>query len=91
MTVHLILAGLAALAVAVALVLVSPTRKCVRCKGERVTRHRLTKRLMGCPRCKGTGRHYRRSAVLLARLRWSITAGLHDMAAEREARKEVNR
>ena len=91
MTVHLILAGLAALAVWVLLVLASPLRKCVRCKGERVTRHRITKRLMGCPRCRGTGQHYRRGAVLVSRLRWSVTAGLRDMAAERQARKEVNR
>ena len=59
--------------VAVVVVLASPTRTCPRCKGKRVTRNRLTKRRIGCPRCQGTGRHYRRGAVLLHRLRWSIT------------------
>jgi hypothetical protein len=72
MTAHLILAGLAIVAIAVLVVLVSPTRQCIRCKGERVTRHRLTKRLMGCPRCKGTGRHYRRGATLVHRFAWTI-------------------
>jgi len=79
---HLILAALAALAVAVVVVLASPTRRCTRCKGERVTRNRLTKRLMGCPRCRGTGRHYRRGAIRLHRLRWSITAEIRDNREE---------
>jgi len=70
--VHLILAVLAITAVTVLVLLVSPTRRCRRCKGERVTRHRLTKRLMGCPRCKGTGRHYRRGATLVHRFGWTI-------------------
>ncbi len=79
--------ALVGLAVCVLVVLASPTRACVRCKGERVTRHRLTNRLMGCPRCKSTGRHYRHGAVLLHRLRWSITAELRDMSARRAALK----
>ena len=62
MTAHLILAGLAITAAAV---LVSPTRRCLRGKGQRVTRHRLTNRLMGCPGCRGTGRYYRRGAILV--------------------------
>jgi hypothetical protein len=88
MIAHLILAALALLASQVLLVLASPTRRCFRCKGARVTRSRITKRLMGCPRCKGTGRTYRRGAVLLHRLRWSITAELREMAAERRTRRE---
>jgi hypothetical protein len=83
MILHLILAGIGGLAVAVLVVLASPTRKCVRCRGERVTRHRLTKRLMGCPRCRGTGRHYRRGAILLHRLRWSVRAELAEIRDRR--------
>lgn len=82
LTAALIGFGLGGLAVVV--VLASPTRKCARCKGERVTRNRLTRRLMGCPRCRGTGRHYRRGAILLHRLRWSITAELRDHFRDRE-------
>ena len=88
MILQLILAGIVVLAVAVGVVLASPTRSCVRCKGKRVTRRRVTKRLVGCPRCKGTGRHYRHGAILLHRLRWSITAELRDMADRRRERTE---
>lgn len=84
---HLALAVVVVLAVAVIVVLASPTRTCKRCKGKRVSRGRLTGRLTGCPRCRGTGRHYRRGAVLLHRLRWSITAELRAAAAERQERR----
>jgi hypothetical protein len=90
MIIHLTLAALAILAGWVAIVLASPTRRCARCKGERVTRNRLTKRLMGCPRCKSTGRHYRRGAVLMHRLKWSVLAELRRMAADRRERKEAS-
>jgi hypothetical protein len=91
MTVHLILAGLAALAAWVVLVLASPTHRCPRCHGKRVTRSRITsRRFIGCPRCKVTGRCYRRGAVLVHRLRWSISAELRELAAARRARKQVN-
>ena len=83
MILHLILAALAVLAFAVLRVLASPTRVCARCHGERVTRNRLTGRRIGCPRCKSTGRHYRRGAILLHRLRWSIRAELRAMADAR--------
>ena len=88
--VNLLLAALAVLAGWTALVLAAPLRRCARCKGERVTRSRLTSRLIGCPRCKGTGRHYRRGAVLLHRLRWSITAELRAIAAERRRNRTEN-
>lgn len=81
---HLILAALAVIGGAVLVLLVSPTRKCARCKGERVTRHGLTKRLMGCPRCKGTGRHYPRGAVAVHRLAWTIRPELRRQADRRE-------
>jgi hypothetical protein len=40
-------------------------------------RHRLTKRLMGCPRCKGTGRHhrYRKTRGLAPIFYWSSIRG----------------
>ncbi len=84
---HLILAVIVVLALTAAVLLASPTRTCARCKGERVTRHRLTKRLIGCPRCKGTGRHYRRGATLVHRYRWTIRPELRDM---RDTRKDDN-
>ena len=84
MIAHLVLGALAAAAVTVLVLLVSPTRKCARCKGERVTRHRITKRLMGCPRCKGTGRHYRRGAILVHRFAWTIRGELRRQADRRE-------
>ena len=90
MIVHLILAGLALLFAWVLLVLASPVHRCPRCHGKRVTMSRISRRRIGCPRCKVTGRTYRRGAVLLHRLRWSITAELRDLAAERRERKQVN-
>jgi hypothetical protein len=72
---------LAIAAVSAVVVLVSPTRCCARCKGERVTRHRWTGKIIGCPRCKGTGRHYRRGAVLVHRGYHALRAahaGRHD-------------
>ncbi len=56
---------IAVLAVSIAVALVSPTRRCARCNGERVTRHRWTGRIVSCPRCKGSGRHARRGARLV--------------------------
>ncbi len=84
---HLILLALVVLALAVAVLLASPVRTCRRCNGERVTRHRITKRLMGCPRCRGTGRHYRRGAILVHRYAWHIRPELRDM---RDTRKDDN-
>jgi hypothetical protein len=86
--IDLILAALVFLAVWVAVVLASPERTCVRCKGERISRNRWTNRLIGCPRCKGTGMHYRRGATLLHKLRWSITAELRAMAERRREGSE---
>jgi hypothetical protein len=83
---HVLAAGLAALlalAARVCLLLASPTRRCPRCNGEKVARHRITRRLTGCPRCIVTGRCYRRGAVLMHRLRWSITDELRESAARR--------
>jgi DnaJ-class molecular chaperone len=89
--VHLVLFLLAAVAVWFVVVLVSPTRKCSRCKGELVARNRWTGRLAGCRKCRGTGRHYRLGATWVHRLRWSVTAELREMAAGRRERKEAQR
>jgi hypothetical protein len=87
--IHAILAGLLVLIAWAVLVLCSPTRRCTRCKGELVARHWLTRRLGGCKRCRGTGRHYRRGAVLVHRLKWLIVAELRQLAADRQdPRKE---
>ena len=83
MTWHLILAALAVLAVAVLVVLASPVRTCVRCKGERVARHRLTGRLGPWRRCRGTGRHYRRGAVTVHRARWALRRAVAAELAQR--------
>lgn len=66
MLIH-VLAVLAVVAVCLAVVLVSPTRRCTRCKGQRVTYSRWTGKLISCPRCRGTGRHPRRGAVTVHR------------------------
>jgi len=84
--IHLILAGLLALIAAAVLVLISPTRRCARCKGELVCRSRWTGRLGGCKRCRGTGRHYRHGATLVHKIRWIITRELRELAAERRER-----
>jgi hypothetical protein len=89
--IDLILAAISVLAVWAAVVLISPERRCVRCHGERVTRSRWTSRLMGCPRCGGTGQHYRRGATLLHRLRWSIQAELTAALERRRNRTEAPR
>ena len=88
MTWHLILAALAVLAVAVLVVLASPVRTCVRCKGERVARHRLTGRLGPCRRCRGTGQHYRRGAVLIHRARWTLRKAIADELQQRRQARD---
>ncbi len=55
------------------LLLASPTRRCARCKGKRVTRTRWARRIIRCPRCRGTGRSYRRGATTVHRFAWSLT------------------
>lgn len=80
-----------AAAVVVLMLLASLTRCHVRCKGTRVTRHRLIKRLMGCSRCKGTGRHYRRGASLLHRFAWITRGELRNIADRRRDQKEATR
>jgi len=86
--VHVILGGLLALVGWLLLVLARPTRRCARCKGERVARSWLTGRMGGCKRCRSTGRHYRLGAVLVHRIKWIIVAELRQVAAERRDRKE---
>jgi hypothetical protein len=90
--IHLILAGLAAFIAWLLLMLAAPTRRCARCKGERVARSWLTGRMGGCKRCRSTGRHYRRGATLVHRLKWLIVAELRELAAgRRERRQEAHR
>lgn len=88
MIAHLLLAALAVLAVAALVVLASPVRTCVRCKGERVARKRLTGRLGPCRRCRGTGQHYRRGAVLIHRARWALRKAIADELRERRQARE---
>ena len=76
-----VVAVLVALAVAAVVVAASPTRDCRRCGGKRVIRTALTRRTRPCPRCHGTGRHYRRGAVLVHRV-------IQAVQAERRNRKE---
>jgi len=88
---HLILAALAAVTVWLLVVLASPVRRCVRCKGERVARSRLTRRMGSCRRCQGTGRHYRRGAVLVHRARWAIRNAIADELEQRRQTRERSR
>jgi hypothetical protein len=89
--IHLILGGLLALVGWLLLVLAAPTRRCARCKGERVARSWLTGRMGGCKRCRATGRHFRRGAVLVHRVKWRIVAELRQLAAERAERRQEAR
>jgi hypothetical protein len=85
--VHLILAVLVAFIAWLLLVLVAPTRRCPRCKGERVAVSYLTGRRGGCPRCRAQGRCYRRGATWVHRVKWLVVAELRSLAAERRDRK----
>ena len=67
-----ILIGFLVLLISAGLVLVSPTRRCRRCNGQRVTRHRWTGRIIRCPRCGGHGRHKRLGATAVHRFAWSL-------------------
>jgi len=60
--------GWAAVAVAVYLLLlvVHPVHRCPGCRGRKVVR--LGARFKSCGRCKGSGKAYRRGAVLMHRL-----------------------
>ena len=75
LTASLILAGFGLLAVHVLVVLVSPTRRCGRCHGKRVTESRWTGRIIRCPRCYGTGRQFRFGATIVHRYAWSARDG----------------
>lgn len=77
-----ILIAFGVLAVYLAVVLASPTRRCSRCRGKRVTRHRLTRKFIKCPRCKGTSRHYRRGATVVHRFTWSLIDAICDRHPE---------
>jgi hypothetical protein len=73
MTGHVLIA--AGLVVAWCLfVLASPTRRCGRCKGTRITTSRLTGKTRPCTRCRGTGRHYRLAATAVHRLFWAAAS-----------------
>ena len=76
---HLRPAQLALAVTVVVYVLVAvalPTRRCPRCRGERLqfTRHRLTgkARTLPCRRCSGTGRVPRIGGRTIHRLIWSV-------------------
>ena len=68
--VALVLLALAAGYVAVALA--RPTRRCPRCKGERVMITRWRHRIRPCRRCTGTGRAPRLLAPIIHRTYWLI-------------------
>ncbi|MGO9293917.1 MAG: hypothetical protein ACLP52_08565 [Streptosporangiaceae bacterium] len=57
--------------------LASPTRRCARCKGKRITRGRLRQRIVRCPRCSGTGRSCRRGATAVHRVTWAVLGERH--------------
>jgi len=69
-------------------VLISPHKRCGRCKGTRVARHLLTRRLRRCGRCKGYGKHQRLGARALHRLRWHVTSEIAALRERRSAARE---
>jgi hypothetical protein len=85
---HILLA-FAALCGWVVLLLASPTRRCARCKGTRLSRHWLTRRQIRCPRCRGTGRHSRRGAAVVHGFAWRIFGDLL-ARRDRDRRDRVN-
>jgi hypothetical protein len=62
-----ILLGLGLLAGWALFLAASPTRRCRRCKGKRIVRSRWRQRIIACPKCRTTGRHYRLGAVTVHR------------------------
>jgi hypothetical protein len=90
LTLSLIIIGV--LLTGIVVVTVSPTRKCRRCHGERVTRHRWTGKIIRCPRCDGRGRHPRFGAAVVHRMRRAIRDELREQREQRERnRNEVPR
>lgn len=82
MLTHVVL-GLAVVAAYAVLAAVSPTRRCGRCGGKRVTRTRWRQRVVGCPRCHGTGRCYRFGAVAVHRFIQAARSERRDDGKER--------
>ncbi len=68
----MVLAVLGAVIGYVLLALSRPTRRCPRCKGERVTLTRWRHRIRPCRRCSGTGRAPRLLGPLIHRTYWTI-------------------
>jgi hypothetical protein len=70
--IHYVIGGFVLLVIYVLIVTVSPIGGCGKCGGTRVVERRAgvarRKSVRPCPRCKATGRAYRRGAVLVHRL-----------------------
>ncbi|MDA8321418.1 MAG: hypothetical protein M0030_16660 [Actinomycetota bacterium] len=56
----------------VALALARPTRRCPRCRGERVMTTRIRHRIRACRRCSATGRAPRLLAPVIHRTYWLV-------------------
>jgi len=61
---------------------ISPTRRCRRCGGKRIVRTRWRQRIITCPKCKATGRHYRLGAVAVHRFISAARAERDDTTKE---------
>jgi hypothetical protein len=79
-----VLVVLGVLAVIAAFVLISPTRVCARCHGQRMTKSRWNGRLIPCPRCKAQGVSYRRGAVIVHRAYQALRAAIREARKQRE-------
>jgi hypothetical protein len=84
---RLVLAVVAGLVVYGLVLLVSPTRRCPKCHGERVIRH--GRRAVECPRCHARGRVLGRGAGLVHRWFW-LAAGERLMERRKAAHRGVD-
>jgi hypothetical protein len=88
---RLVLLAIAALVIYVLIVLASPTKRCGKCHGNRVTMPKPRKngkprgKPKPCQRCKVTGRHYRLGATAIHRTKWSIVNGRHHTKLEEKS------
>lgn len=80
-----ILVAVALLTAYALFVLISPTGRCIRCRGERVIVH--GRRARPCRWCRATGKRRRPGAALVHRLAWTLLLG--NLMERRRERKDT--
>ncbi len=78
-----VLLGVGLLAAYAVFLAAAPTRRCRRCGGKRIVRTRWRQRIIACPRCHSTGRHYRLGAVTVHRFINATRAERDDSSKEK--------